>query len=202
MTIWWQHDYKMMIITFIITSKVASKVVCELQASESKPLSVILHLMWFSIYWQHPIQTHDIMYQLSVAINSSLAVQMRVTMTEPLLILEHKTSLECQRVTQDTCDLWDICSERWGDMTWPKRKKTMTKTKTNIKTNTNTKTKTKTKTMPNTNTLREHPQRANLKTCDLWGICNCMTKKAKTRWQWQWQCKIQIHLENNFKERC
>ena len=32
----------------------------------------------------------------------------------------------------ETCDLWDICSEWWGDMTWAK--KTMSKTKTMTKT--------------------------------------------------------------------
>ena len=26
-----------------------------------------------------------------------------------------------QRVTPETCDLWDIWSEWWGDMTWPKK---------------------------------------------------------------------------------
>ena len=79
-----------------------------------------------------------------------------------------------QRVILETYDLWDIWSERWGDMTWPTKrqwqrqkqrqtmrwgemtwpKKTMTKTKT-IK---------KTKTM----TIEEHPQRTFLETCDLW----------------------------------
>ena len=26
-----------------------------------------------------------------------------------------------QRAILDTCDLWDIWSEWWGDMTWPKK---------------------------------------------------------------------------------
>ena len=51
-----------------------------------------------------------------------------------------------QRATLETCDLWDICSEWWEDMTWPKK---MTKT--------NTKTK----------TFWEH-LRAILETCDIW----------------------------------
>ena len=55
------------------------------------------------------------------------------------------------RVTLETCDLWDICSEWWEYMTWPKK---LTKT--------NTKTKTK--------TFWEHLLRAILETCDLWDI--------------------------------
>ena len=58
----------------------------------------------------------------------------------------------------ETCDLWDISSEWWRDMNWPK--KTMTKTNT----------QTKTKTMRKANTLRELHQRAILETCDLWDI--------------------------------
>ena len=29
-------------------------------------------------------------------------------------------NLDVQRATLETCDLWNIWSERWGDMTWPK----------------------------------------------------------------------------------
>ena len=56
------------------------------------------------------------------------------------------------------CDHWDIWSECWGDMTWPKKF-----TKTNKKTKTNTMTKTK--------TFCEPLLRAILETCDLWDIC-------------------------------
>ena len=49
----------------------------------------------------------------------------------PLLILEH------------TCDLWDICSEWWENITWPTKK---------------------------TKTFREHLQRAIFEICDLWDI--------------------------------
>ena len=59
------------------------------------------------------------------------------------------------RAIQETCDLWDICSEWWEDMTWPKKL-----TKTNTKTTTMTKTKTK--------TFWEHLLRAILETCDIW----------------------------------
>ena len=52
-----------------------------------------------------------------------------------------------QRVALETCDLWDIWSEWWGDMTWP-TKKTMTKTNTRKKTMTQALTKTVTKTIP------------------------------------------------------
>ena len=65
--------------------------------------------------------------------------------------------IDIQRATQETCDLWDLWLEWWGDMNWPK-KKTMTGTKT------------KTKTMTETNTFRKHLQRATLETCDLWDI--------------------------------
>ena len=55
------------------------------------------------------------------------------------------------RVTLETCDLWDICSEWWEDMTWPKKL-----------------TKTNTKTMTKTKTFWEHLLRAILETCDIW----------------------------------
>ena len=54
-----------------------------------------------------------------------------------------------QRATLETCELWDIWSEWWEDMTWPKK---MTKTKTK--------------------TFWEHLLRAILETCDLWDICS------------------------------
>ena len=54
-----------------------------------------------------------------------------------------------KRAISETCDLWDIWSEWWEDMTWP-TKKTMTKTNTK------------------TNTFRELLQRAILVTCDIW----------------------------------
>ena len=54
-----------------------------------------------------------------------------------------------QRVIPETCDLWDIWSEWWGDNTWPK--KDNDKDKDNEK----------------TNTFREHLHRAILETCDL-----------------------------------
>ena len=38
------------------------------------------------------------------------------TMTETNTFREH-----LQRATLETCDLWDIWSEWWGDMTWPKK---------------------------------------------------------------------------------
>ena len=97
-----------------------------------------------------------------------------------------------QRAILETCDLWDIWSEWWGDMTWPKQK-TMTKTKT--------------KTM--TNTFGEHIQRTILETCDLWDIWSewwgDMTQPTKRQWerqiqtQRQWQRKI--HWESTFRER-
>ena len=30
-------------------------------------------------------------------------------------------TFDIQRATQETCNLWDIWSEWWGDMTWPKK---------------------------------------------------------------------------------
>ena len=56
----------------------------------------------------------------------------------------------------ETCDLWDIWSEWWGDLTWPK-------------TNYKYKDK-KTMTMTKTNTFREYLQRAILETCENWDI--------------------------------
>ena len=77
------------------------------------------------------------------------------------------------RVTLEPCDLWDIWSEWWGHMIWPKRK-TMTKTNT------------KTKTITKTNTFRELHQRAILETCDLWDIWSewwgDMTLPTKRQW--------------------
>jgi len=101
-----------------------------------------------------------------------------------------------QRATLETCDLWDIWSEWWRDMTWPK-KKTMTKTNT------------MTKTMTKTNTFRKHLQRATLETCDLWAIWSewwgDLTWSTKRQWKRQVrrqrQLQRQIHLENTFKER-
>ena len=61
------------------------------------------------------------------------------------------------RAILETCDLWDICSEWWEDMTWPKKI---------------TKTNTKTKTMTKTKTFWEPLLRAILETCDLWDICS------------------------------
>ena len=103
-----------------------------------------------------------------------------------------------QRVILETYDLWDIWSERWGDMTWP-TKQAMTKT--------NSMTKTKTKTI--TNTFRKHPQRATPETCDLWDIWSewwgDRTWPKKRQWQRQIQRKRQwqrqIHLESTVKEQ-
>ena len=62
-------------------------------------------------------------------------------------------TFDIQRAILETCDLWDICSEWWEDMTWPKKL---------------TKTNTKTKTMTKTKTFWEHLLRAILETCDIW----------------------------------
>ena len=36
--------------------------------------------------------------------------------------LTHRTLLiDIQKAILETCDLWDICSEWWEDMTWPKK---------------------------------------------------------------------------------
>ena len=39
-----------------------------------------------------------------------------------------------QRATPETCELWDIWSEWWGDMAWQKKTKTKTMTQTMTKT--------------------------------------------------------------------
>ena len=61
-------------------------------------------------------------------------------------LLENITTEWPQRLVT----LRNIWSEWWDDMTWPK-----------------TKTNTKTKTITKTNTLKEHPQRTILVTCDI-----------------------------------
>ena len=38
-----------------------------------------------------------------------------------------------QRAILETCDLWDIWSEWWGDMTWPKKDKEKDKDKDKVK---------------------------------------------------------------------
>ena len=60
-----------------------------------------------------------------------------------------------QRAIPETCDLCNIWSEWWGDMTRPKRE-------------TITMTNTETETMTKTNTFREDLQRAILETCEIW----------------------------------
>ena len=72
------------------------------------------------------------------------------TMTNTNTFREH-----LQRAIPETCDLCNIWSEWWGDMTRPKRE-------------TITMTNTETKTMTKTNTFREHLQRAILETCEIW----------------------------------
>ena len=60
------------------------------------------------------------------------------------------------RVTLETCDLWDIWSEWWGDLIWPQNRPTYylpTYLPANLPTS-----------------LREHPQGAILDTCDNWDI--------------------------------
>ena len=73
-----------------------------------------------------------------------------------------------QRAIPETCDLWDIWSDWWGDMTWPKKE-------TMIKTNT------KTETMTKTNTFREHLQRDPR---DLWDL---------RHWLQFWQLRTWFH---------
>ena len=77
-----------------------------------------------------------------------------------------------QRATLETCDLWDIWSEWWEDMTWPKK---LTKT--------NTKTK----------TFWEPLLRAILETCDIWD-----TDYNSDNWEPEknWQRQRQRHFEN------
>ena len=72
---------------------------------------------------------------------------MTMTMTKTLskTFSEHP-----QRTILETCDLWDIWPDWWGDMTWPKQTMTMTMAMTMAM------------------TFKEHPQRAILETCDLW----------------------------------
>ena len=45
-----------------------------------------------------------------------------MTMTKTDTLKEH-----LQRAILETCELWDIWSEWWGDMAWQKKTKTMTK---------------------------------------------------------------------------
>ena len=66
------------------------------------------------------------------------------------------------RVALETCDLWDICSEWWGDLVWPQNRPTYylvgsTYLPTYLPANLPT-------------SLREHPQGAILDTCDNWDI--------------------------------
>ena len=95
------------------------------------------------------------------------------TMTTTNTFREH-----LQRAIPETCDLWDIWSEWWGDITWPDIDKDKHKYKHNDKdkyltwpkkkTMTKPDTKTKKKTM--SKTFREHLQRAIPETCDLCNI--------------------------------
>ena len=61
-----------------------------------------------------------------------------------------------QRVIQETCDLWDIWSEWWGDMTWPKK----------------------------TLTFREHQQREQQK--DLWSLNDYISDNWEQQSQHSW----------------
>ena len=83
-----------------------------------------------------------------------------------------------QRAILDTCDLWDIWSEWWGDITWPTKRQWQRQ----IQKNTNAM----------TNIFREHIQRA---TCDLWDIWSewlwYMTWPTKRQLLKQWQIQIQ-----------
>ena len=69
----------------------------------------------------------------------------------PTLTYLPTNALQCTSIREhpkgailETCDLWDIWSEWWGDMTWPKN------LPTHLPTN-----------------LREHPKGAILETCEL-----------------------------------
>ena len=76
--------------------------------------------------------------------------------------LSHSTfTFDIQRATLETCDLWNIWSERWGDMTWLKKDLPI-----NIPTHLPTYIPTYLSTY-----LREHPHGAKLvETCDLFDI--------------------------------
>ena len=90
-----------------------------------------------------------------------------MTMTMTMTIGEHP-----QIATPETFDLWDIWSEWWEDMTWPKKTMTMTKT----------------------NTFGEHVQRVILENCDLWDIWSeCW---GHTTWSKKGQWQRQIHLKS------
>ena len=70
-----------------------------------------------------------------------------------------------QRVILETYDLWDIWSERWGDMTWPTKRQWQWQTwRRHGLMNKNAIKNTMIKTNTMTNTFREHPQRALLET--------------------------------------
>ena len=67
-----------------------------------------------------------------------------------------------QRAIFETFDLWDICSEWWENMTW--------RTKIQRQRLKQRQKQRQTKTM--TNTFREYLQRAIFETCGLWDICS------------------------------
>ena len=48
--------------------------------------------------------------------NSSLGDLVTESLTQGTLLID------IQRATQETCDLWYIWSEWWGDMTWPAKR--------------------------------------------------------------------------------
>ena len=91
------------------------------------------------------------------------------TMTKTNALRKH-----LQRAILETCNLWDIWSDWWGNMTWPTKK---------------------TKTMTKTSTFREHLQRAILNNCDLWDIWSVLWGETILL-SWCGQCDVL--LQSNF----
>ena len=121
------------------------------------------------------------------------------TMTKTNTKTKTKTFREhLQRAIAETCDLCNILSEWWGDMTWPKKDNDKDKYQKKTITKTNTKTMTETNTFKNT--FKERPWRlTTFQTFDQSDEGTFPDQKmtmTKTK-----AIQRQIHLKVTFKEQ-
>ena len=92
------------------------------------------------------------------------------------------------RVTLETCDLWDICSEWLEDMTWPTNLQNKYKDKDNDK--------------DTDKDILRTPPKSNPRDLDLWDICSEWWEDMTWPKNWQWkiqrqrQWQRQRHFEN------
>ena len=79
----------------------------------------------------------------------------------------------------ETCDLWDIWSEWWGDMTWPTKRQRQRQRQIHL----------------------ESTFKAILETCDLWDIWSELWGDLTWPKNWKWQRQWEIHLESKYKDK-